>query len=220
MTSGIASKGVDLDSIFDPWLSGTSKARATGTSIAGSDLNNRFAPLIYGSSAAATGIYSESADLNTLFAAKGTAQYTTPDNGAAYSSSRTVTIGGSGVASVALLMTKTQYEVQVSTNSGSTTYGPFAIPAGMTQFYTGLVQTSAPDSHYSQSVLYSSVWTNLSVLSASSYTQLAVASITINNAVQGQDDTGTATLTLQFGTSGTPVFSGTNGWTMRVRNTT
>ena len=82
MTSGIASKGVDLDSIFDPWQSGTSKARSTGIAVAGSDLNNRFAPLTYGSSAAATGISSEGADLNTLFAAKGTANYPLPIGGA------------------------------------------------------------------------------------------------------------------------------------------
>jgi len=82
VTSGIASKGVDLDSIFDPWQSGTSKARSTGIAVAGSDLNNRFAPLTYGSSAAATGISSEGADLNTLFAAKGTANYPLPIGGA------------------------------------------------------------------------------------------------------------------------------------------
>jgi len=82
VTSGIASKGVDLDSIFEPWQSGTSKARSTGIAVSGSDLNNRFAPLTYGSSAAATGIQSQGADLNTLFAAKGTANYPLPIGGA------------------------------------------------------------------------------------------------------------------------------------------
>jgi len=50
-------------------------------SVAVSDLNNRFAPLIYGSSAAATSIDSQGADLNTLFAAKGTAKYPMPFGG-------------------------------------------------------------------------------------------------------------------------------------------
>lgn len=81
MTSGIQSKGIDLDSIFDPWQSGTTKARATGILQAGSDLNQRYAPLVYGSSATATGIKSKGADLNTLFAAFGTASYALPING-------------------------------------------------------------------------------------------------------------------------------------------
>lgn len=84
MTSGIASKGVDLDDIFDPWQPGTSKARATAISSAGADINGRYAPLVYGSSAAATGIHSQGADLNTLFAAKGTANYTLPIDGQSY----------------------------------------------------------------------------------------------------------------------------------------
>lgn len=84
MTSGIASKGVDLDDVFDPWQTGTSKARTTGISVAGSDINNRFAPLVYGTSAPATGIQSQGADLNTLFAAKGTAKYSIPIDGQRY----------------------------------------------------------------------------------------------------------------------------------------
>jgi hypothetical protein len=103
VTSGIASKGVDLDNTFDAWLSGTSKARATGISVAGSDLNNRFAPLIYGSSAAATGIQSQGADLNTLFAAKGTAKYSLPINGQTYGASENT--GASGGASATLTVT-------------------------------------------------------------------------------------------------------------------
>lgn len=86
MTSGIQSKGVDLDSIFAPWQSDTSQARATGILVAGADLNGRYAPLVYGTAAAATGIDSESADLNTLFAAINTAKYALGFSGS-YSSS-------------------------------------------------------------------------------------------------------------------------------------
>jgi len=103
VTSGIASKGVDLDSIFDPWQSGTSKARSTGIAVAESDLNNRFAPLTYGSSAAATGIQSQGADLNTLFAAKGTAKYSLPIDGQTYGASENT--GASGGASATLTVT-------------------------------------------------------------------------------------------------------------------
>lgn len=219
MTSGVQSKDADLDSIFDPYVAGTTKARANGGAVAGSDTSNRYANIIYGSAAAATGIQSEGADLNTLYAAKGTSRYATPDNGAAYLSSLTVPIGGNGQASVSLLMTRTQYEVMVATNSGTTTHGPFAIPSGVTQFYTGLQQTSGPDSHYAQSVLHDKTWTALSTLSASNFTSLASATMTVTNAVQGQDVTGTATLTLQFGNNGAAVFIGSNGWTMTVRNT-
>lgn len=75
MTSEIQSKGVDLDSIFDPYQAGTTKARAAGIAVASSDISNRFANIIYGNAAASTGIRSQGADINTLYAAKGTAQY-------------------------------------------------------------------------------------------------------------------------------------------------
>jgi hypothetical protein len=81
VTSGIASKGVDLDNIFDPYVAGTTKARAAGIAVAGSDTSNRFANIIYGSAAAATGIQSEGADINTLYAKKGTASYALPIDG-------------------------------------------------------------------------------------------------------------------------------------------
>lgn len=72
MTTGIQSRGSDLDSIFDAHRSGQPIARSTGSAVNGTDLNVRFAPLSAGSAAAATGINSEGADLNTLFAKIGT----------------------------------------------------------------------------------------------------------------------------------------------------
>ena len=146
MTSGIASKGVDLDNIFDPWLSGTSKARATGISVAGSDLNNRFAPLIYGSSAAATGIQSQGADLNTLFAAKGTAKYSLPIDGQTYGASENT--GASGGASATLTVTLhadgtydviafQSKHVPSSTTRASGTWNTFGAPSsGFQVLYT------------------------------------------------------------------------------------
>lgn len=82
MTSPIKSKGVPLSSIFDPYQSGTTKARASGIAENGNDTSNIYAKLSYGSSASATGILSEGADLNTLYAALGTARYPLPFNGA------------------------------------------------------------------------------------------------------------------------------------------
>lgn len=89
MTSGIQSKGVDLDSIFSPYLAGTTKARATGILVNGTDINNRYANIIYGSAVSATGIDSEGADLNTLFCTG--ANYTLPINGQTYASTVQVT---------------------------------------------------------------------------------------------------------------------------------
>lgn len=149
MTSGIASKGVDLDSIFDPYQAGTTKARAAGLNVAGSDTSNRFANIIYGTAAAATGIQSEGADINTLYAAKGTAKYNLPVNGQTYSA----IANSSGVApikeaqgSVSVQVGGGQYNVQTSViNNGGTavvTNYNFTIPAGMNYFYMTLTNPS------------------------------------------------------------------------------
>ena len=82
MSTAINSKSVPLPNIFDPYVAGTTKARASGIDDAGTDTSNLYANIIYGSAAAATGIKSESADLNTLYAAKGTANYPLPIGGA------------------------------------------------------------------------------------------------------------------------------------------
>ncbi len=89
MASGFLSNGVDLDSIFAPYTTGT-KPAATGFLVGGVDINGRYAPISQGSAAQVTGFrISGGADLNTLFAA---------------ASSTTVTVGTqpgnvSGVAS-------------------------------------------------------------------------------------------------------------------------
>lgn len=75
MSNAIASKGVSLANIFDPYVAGTTQARASGIDDAGTDTSNLYANIIYGTAAVATGIKSQNADLNTLYAAKGTAQY-------------------------------------------------------------------------------------------------------------------------------------------------
>ncbi len=75
MASGFRKGATDLDDIFDPYVEGI-KPAATGFKAAGGiDLNQRYAPLAYGTQAAATGITTGGIDLNTLWAAKGTARY-------------------------------------------------------------------------------------------------------------------------------------------------
>ena len=75
MSTAIKSKSVSLAAIFDPYVAGTTKARAAGIDDAGNDTSNLYANIIYGSAAAATGIQSQGADLNTLYAKIGTAAY-------------------------------------------------------------------------------------------------------------------------------------------------
>jgi hypothetical protein len=83
--------GVPLDQIFDPYISGT-KASLTGYTVVISgiavDLRDLFAPIYLGSSALPTKYKVNNADLNTIFAKKGTAQYALGFNGGSYSSSR------------------------------------------------------------------------------------------------------------------------------------
>jgi hypothetical protein len=98
VTTRIASKGVDLDNIFDPYVTGTSPG-LTGEQSAGTDIHTRYAPLVYGTAAAATGISCKVGgagsfvDLNTLFAAKGTANYALPINGQTYTSNVSIVSG-------------------------------------------------------------------------------------------------------------------------------
>ena len=76
MATGFLKGTVDLDDIFDLYAQGTQPA-ATGYKVGTVDLNQRYAPLVYGTQAPVTGMkISGGADLNTLWAAKGTAVYT------------------------------------------------------------------------------------------------------------------------------------------------
>jgi len=82
-----AVNGVPLDQIFDPYVSGT-KAPLTGYTVriggVDVDLRDLFAPIYLGTSAAPTNYKVNNADLNTIFAKKGTAQYALPINGQSY----------------------------------------------------------------------------------------------------------------------------------------
>jgi hypothetical protein len=81
-------KGVGLDQIFDPYVSGT-KAAITNYTVSGVDLKDIFAPIYLGTSAAVTNYKVKGADLNTIFAAYGTARYALPFNGTTFSGAYT-----------------------------------------------------------------------------------------------------------------------------------
>jgi hypothetical protein len=72
MASGIETAGVDLDTILAPYVTGEVKAPTTGIEVAGSDICNRYTKLSLGSAPSPTGIKAAGADLNAIFAAKGT----------------------------------------------------------------------------------------------------------------------------------------------------
>lgn len=99
MTSGIQSKGVDLDNIFAAYVSGTHPP-ATGIKVNGVDIANRYQPLP-GTTAPATGIKVNGADLNTLFST--TAVTSLPINGQTYGAAENT--GPTGGASATLTVT-------------------------------------------------------------------------------------------------------------------
>ncbi|ODT97387.1 MAG: hypothetical protein ABS82_00065 [Rhodanobacter sp. SCN 67-45] len=124
--------GVPLDQIFDPYVSGT-KAAITGYTvmIAGvaTDLRDLFAPIYLGSSAAPTKYKVNNADLNTIFAAKGTAQYALPINGQTFTSSINIT-SGSGNATIGFrIVGGNQWQVyKINSASSATVLASGAVP--------------------------------------------------------------------------------------------
>ncbi|MGN0864362.1 MAG: hypothetical protein ACI4N1_13720 [Stenotrophomonas koreensis] len=65
---------MDFDDLFDPYVEGT-KPPATGICVQGVDLNQRYAPLSYGTKRADVGRRTGGVDVSNLWAAKGTAVY-------------------------------------------------------------------------------------------------------------------------------------------------
>jgi len=81
MPSGYRSGGVDFDDLFDPYVIGT-PLPPTGYRVAGVDLAGRYAPAIFGTTRAPVGYrIAGGADVATLWAAKGTANYVAADLG-------------------------------------------------------------------------------------------------------------------------------------------
>lgn len=82
--------GLDFDSIFDPYVSGTKAAACGYRDAAGVDIVNRYAPISLGTKAANVGHRivtgpGVGTDVSNLFAAIGTAQYSLPFDGDTFS---------------------------------------------------------------------------------------------------------------------------------------
>lgn len=136
MTTNIRCKGVDLDNIFDPYVEGTSPG-LTGLKVAGVDINTRYAPLIYGTAAPVTNINSKVrgtssfVDLNTLFAAKGTAQYTLPIDGQTFVASGVAAAGHPATAHVNFNISTAGWSVVAGgTGAPDATKASGAVPSG------------------------------------------------------------------------------------------
>lgn len=135
MSGAIKSKGVSLADIFDPYQAGTTKARAAAIRDGGVDTSDLYANIIYGSAAAPTGVASENDDLNTLYAAKGTASYALPIAGNTYTSAYNIPPGDTGWAAIAASITGgNTYNIVRSYSAGSpATLASGAVPAGATK---------------------------------------------------------------------------------------
>lgn len=143
---------VPLTDIFDPYISGT-KAPLTGytTTINGVevDLRDQFAPIYLGISAGPTNYKVNNADLNTIFAKKGTAQYALPIDGTVYSQNVNIFSAGSGNANLTFSASPTTYAVvgggaggTLTPPAGTRASGP--VPAGATKvkYTTAIVSGS------------------------------------------------------------------------------
>ena len=126
MTSGIQSKGVDLDSIFHAYVSGAHPA-ATGIEVDGADIATRYQPLP-GTAAPATGILAHGADLNTLFST--TASTPLPIDGQTFTAQVTVTSGSKSSSIAFSIIGGNTYQVTGSTNTGTQVLASGAVPAG------------------------------------------------------------------------------------------
>ena len=110
MGSGYAVNGLDLDSIFAAFVSG-SKAANTGYEVAGVDFANRYAPYTSGTKAEVTGMEVNGTDFNSIFAASGSAPG--PANG-----SLNVTLQGASISATATVPPST-----IAANGGTYSLG-------------------------------------------------------------------------------------------------
>jgi len=122
MASGFRnSSGTDFDDVFDPYVQGTAPAATGFRTSDGMDLAGRYAPLSFGSAAAVQGFrIAGGADVNTLWAAKGTAQYTLPFNGKTYFHAYTVPVGGAGFSAIFFSLTSaTAWQISGADTAGT-----------------------------------------------------------------------------------------------------
>jgi len=127
VTSGIQSKGVDLDNIFAAYVSGTHPP-ATGINVNGVDIATRYQPLP-GTSAPTTGISANGADLNTLFSTTASGG-PLPIDGQTLTGIVTVTSGTKASSIAFAISGGNTYQVTGATNSGTQLLASGAIPVG------------------------------------------------------------------------------------------
>lgn len=126
MTTGYRnSSGVDFDSLFDPYVQGTSPA-ATGLRLStGVDLAGRYAPISFGTKGPDVGFRTSAGlDVSNLWAAYGTASYALPINGNSYTNS---VIGGSAGL---LFNMKSDGTYSITKNSGAVLASGTWLPSG------------------------------------------------------------------------------------------
>lgn len=168
MTTNFTANGVDLDSIFAAYESGTKKP-ATGYQVAGVDLSDRFAPIEQGTAAAATGFLAGGSDLNTIFAATGTLSMPIAGlNGKALSSSDLETFTGDSVsASVTVnILNNGNWSVSGS-NSGGAVLQPAPttgtwIRSGVSSDYEAQIDVTHTGSATRQVTNNAATWSSLS----------------------------------------------------------
>lgn len=211
MSDAIKSKGVSLASIFDPYVAGTTKARASGINDAGVDLSSIYANIIYGSAAAITGIGSQSADINTLYAAKGTASYSTPDNGDVYQSNYLIPNSSSGSAGVQMYISSLaplQYTV-AKAGTVTTAYASYAVPDGMLYFKATLTYVSGTAA---VTIVQTTDWTRMTALNQA----MAEMVSSVEEHAFGTM-TGNYSCFLQFSANGLKtIYAGTTMWNYKL----
>lgn len=136
MTVNVQKAGTDLSSILKAYVGGHTQAAATGIQSGGADLNTLFDAAQYGTAAASVGIQAAGVDIGPRFAAFGslTNTYTTPGSG-----TETVPAGSTQVT-ITLVAGGASGAARVGTTGGGGSgsrivFGPFAVTAAQTMNY-------------------------------------------------------------------------------------
>lgn len=129
MASGVKSKGVDLDDLFDPDIVGDGPV-AAGIKSGGVAL--KYAALKYGTKRADVGIADAGVDVSNKWAAKGTASYALPINGQTFTGAYNIPNQGSGYALIGFrIVTGNTWQVySISNGAPASILASGAIPAG------------------------------------------------------------------------------------------
>lgn len=197
---------VNFDDLFDADIIGDGPA-ATLYKNRGTPL--KYAALKYGTKRANVDYAQNGVDVSNLWAAKGSAKYTTSDDGAIYLSKVIIPNGQTDSARITLQVGAGKYIVTVYNRSlsggGTSTQYQFSIPSGVTQFQAALAFASG-------------VTTGVTKTDTPAWTAIPGALTQVASIVSGPRGgaSGTAqsdwTLSLKFGAGSVARFSGTSSW--------